>query len=129
MRPMLGLSVRSCLSGEIGNGSPPQCSSQGAECATGLAGMEGKGRQCFERAAQDEATAIAERIWMQFYVHRLGPKNAADRAERAYRGVPPRDAEKSSRANRPLTLRRQQAQLRDLGTGRCESAVPSSSRF
>ena len=52
-----------------------------------------------------EATAIGERIWMQFYVHRLGPKQAADRAEKAYRGVPPRDAEKSSRANRPLTLR------------------------
>jgi hypothetical protein len=52
-----------------------------------------------------EATAIAERIWMQFYVHRLGPNQAADRAESAYRGVPPRDAEKSSRAHRPLTLR------------------------
>jgi hypothetical protein len=31
-----------------------------------------------------EATAIAERIWTQFYVRRLTPKQAADRAEMVY---------------------------------------------
>ena len=31
-----------------------------------------------------EATAIAERIWTQFYVRRLTPKDAADRAEMVY---------------------------------------------
>jgi hypothetical protein len=40
-----------------------------------------------------EAIAIAERIWMQFYVHRLRPKQAADRAQRVYRGAPSRDPE------------------------------------
>jgi TRAP-type uncharacterized transport system substrate-binding protein len=34
-----------------------------------------------------EATAIAERIWTQFYVHRLTPKEAADRAEKVYRAT------------------------------------------
>jgi hypothetical protein len=36
-----------------------------------------------------EATAIAERIWTQFYVHRLMPKDAADRAEMVYRRARP----------------------------------------
>ena len=36
-----------------------------------------------------EATAIAERIWTQFYVHRLTPKDAADRAEIVYRRARP----------------------------------------
>jgi hypothetical protein len=32
-----------------------------------------------------EATAIAERIWTQFYVRGLNPKEASDRAEMVYR--------------------------------------------
>jgi hypothetical protein len=36
-----------------------------------------------------EATAIADRIWMQFYVHRLTPKEAADRAEIVYKRTRP----------------------------------------
>jgi hypothetical protein len=35
------------------------------------------------------ATAIAERIWTQFYVHRLMPNEAADRAETVYRSTRP----------------------------------------
>jgi hypothetical protein len=35
------------------------------------------------------ATAIAERIWTQFYVHKLMPKEAADRAEMVYRSTRP----------------------------------------
>jgi hypothetical protein len=41
---------------------------------------------------QTEATAIAERIWMQFYARGLDPKKAADRAEMVYRGTVPRNA-------------------------------------
>jgi hypothetical protein len=37
------------------------------------------------------ATAIAERIWTQFYVHKLTPKEAADRAEGVYRSTRPPD--------------------------------------
>jgi hypothetical protein len=33
------------------------------------------------------ATTIAERIWRQFYVHRLTPKEAADRAEMVYHAL------------------------------------------
>jgi hypothetical protein len=36
-----------------------------------------------------EATAIAERIWTQFYVRRLTPKEAADRAEMVYHRARP----------------------------------------
>jgi hypothetical protein len=36
-----------------------------------------------------EATAIAERIWTQFYVHRLTPKQAADRAKMVYHRAGP----------------------------------------
>jgi len=36
-----------------------------------------------------DATAIAERIWMQFYVRRLNPKDAADQAEMVYRSTRP----------------------------------------
>jgi hypothetical protein len=31
------------------------------------------------------ATTIAERIWRQFYAHRVTPREAADRAEVVYR--------------------------------------------
>jgi hypothetical protein len=41
-----------------------------------------------------EATAIAERIWMQFYVHRLGPKEAADRAKGLIEACRPEKTEK-----------------------------------
>jgi flagellar biosynthesis regulator FlaF len=34
-----------------------------------------------------DATAIAERIWTQFYVGRLDPTEAADRAEAVYRST------------------------------------------
>jgi hypothetical protein len=36
-----------------------------------------------------DAMAIAERIWMQFYVRRLTPKEAADRAEIVYHRARP----------------------------------------
>jgi hypothetical protein len=36
-----------------------------------------------------EATAIADRIWMQFYVHRLTPREAADRVELVYHRARP----------------------------------------
>jgi hypothetical protein len=36
-----------------------------------------------------EATAVAERIWIQFYARRLGPSEAADRAKIVYRGAQP----------------------------------------
>jgi hypothetical protein len=36
-----------------------------------------------------EATAIAERIWTQFYVRRLTATEAADRAEMVYRRARP----------------------------------------
>ena len=38
-----------------------------------------------------EATAIAERIWTQFFVHQLGPIQAADRAEMVFRRTHPPD--------------------------------------
>jgi len=38
-----------------------------------------------------EARAIAERIWRQFYVHRLTPKEASDRAENVYHSTRPPD--------------------------------------
>jgi hypothetical protein len=38
-----------------------------------------------------EATAIAERIWTQFYVHRLGARQAAERASIVYRTSRPPD--------------------------------------
>ena len=34
------------------------------------------------------ATVIAERIWRQFYAHKLTPREAADRAELVYRRTP-----------------------------------------
>jgi hypothetical protein len=36
-----------------------------------------------------EPAAIAERIWTQFYVRRLTPQDAADRAEMVYRRARP----------------------------------------
>jgi hypothetical protein len=36
------------------------------------------------------ATVIAERIWRQFYAHKLTPGEAADRAELVYRRTPKR---------------------------------------
>jgi hypothetical protein len=45
-----------------------------------------------------DATAIAERIWMQFYLRRLSPKEAADRAEMVYRST--------RSAGRPLPKKR-----------------------
>jgi hypothetical protein len=38
---------------------------------------------------QIEAATIAERIWTQFYVHRLEPKEAADRAAMVHRRTRP----------------------------------------
>jgi len=49
----------------------------------GAAGRELKGRHGLD------ATAIAERIWMHFYVRRLDPKEAADQAEMIYRSTRP----------------------------------------
>jgi hypothetical protein len=49
----------------------------------GAAGKELKDRHDID------ATAIAERIWMQFYVRGLNPKEAADRAEMVYRSTRP----------------------------------------
>jgi hypothetical protein len=51
--------------------------------------------QAWKAAAEDElkkrhdidATAIAGRIWTQFYVRGLASKEAADRAEMVYRGT------------------------------------------
>jgi hypothetical protein len=45
-----------------------------AEAAEELQGRHGLG-----------ATVIAERIWRQFYVRKLTPREAADRAELVYR--------------------------------------------
>jgi hypothetical protein len=39
-----------------------------------------------------EATAIAERIWVQFYVRGIDPREAADRAEIVYQGAQPPSA-------------------------------------
>ena len=41
--------------------------------------------QEFQRRHGRGATVIAERIWRQFYAHKLTPREAADRAELVYR--------------------------------------------